>query len=179
MSETWKPIPGFEGHYEASDQGHVRSLTRRVTKWDRWGNKGTRLARGRVIAPSRRKDGYLHVSLYIAGGCSCLLLHRVILETFVGPPPSPAHQGCHGNKNTRDNRLKNLRWDTPAGNSADKLRHGTLLRGETSATAKLTEQEVLAIRERQGEPQAALAEEFGCTFSNISAIQRRKSWRHV
>lgn len=179
MTEVWKPIPGFEGHYEASDQGRVRSLTRRVAMRDRWGNEGTTLKHGRVIAPSRRKDGYLHVSLYVAGECSCLLLHRVILETFVGPPPSPAHQGCHGNKNTRDNRLKNLRWDTPAGNNADKLRHGTLPRGETSATAKLTEQEVLAIRERQGEPQAVLAAEFGCTFSNISAIQRRKSWRHV
>ena len=72
-----------------------------------------------------------------------------------------------------------MRYDTPAGNNADKLMHGTLPRGEDSHSAKLTTVDVLEIRRRVGEAQQTLADEFGCTFSNISAIQRRRSWRHV
>lgn len=76
-------------------------------------------------------------------------------------------------------RENNLAWGTKKENEADKELHGTRLRGEQSPTARLTVPDVLAIRARIGEPQEALAAEFGCTFSNISAVQLRKSWRHV
>lgn len=70
-------------------------------------------------------------------------------------------------------------WGTKQENEADKIMHGTRGFGEKAPSAKLTTADVLQIRKRVGEPQQALAEEFGCTFSNVSAIQHRKSWRHV
>lgn len=160
MTETWRDIPRFEGIYQASNLGRVR------------GRNGVR-------AIGWRKDGYGNIPLYRDAVATTKLVHHCVLEAFVGPRPSRAHQACHNDGDKSNNRLENLRWDTPAANNADKKMHGTHKQGEDAVMAKLTETDVLAIRARRGERQNDLAAEFGCTFSNISAIQRRKSWRHV
>lgn len=100
MNEVWKPIPGASG-YEASDQGRVR---------------GPRL----ILKPCRHKSGYPVVT--VAG--RVMKVHRVIAETFLGPRPLDA-QTCHANGDSWDNRLENLRYDTPRSNQLDKQLHGT------------------------------------------------------
>jgi hypothetical protein len=78
-----------------------------------------------------------------------------------------------------DNRLENLSYGTPAqNNGADRLRDGTLPRGERSGSSKLTEAQVVAIKSRSaaGESRAALGREFGVRPESISHIALGRSW---
>jgi hypothetical protein len=83
-------------------------------------------------------------------------------------------EACHANGARDDNRLANLRWDTRAANAADRERHGTFFR----PCQKLTREAVASIRERAaaGEPQAALAADFGVGQPTISKIVNRRRW---
>ena len=114
--ETWKAIPGYEGIYEVSDQGNVRSVDRR----DFSGARRT----GRAINPFTTDRGYLQVELNKCGEGRKHLVHRLVLTAFVGPCPE-GMVGCHFNDVGTDNRLENLRWDTPRANTYDSIRLGT------------------------------------------------------
>lgn len=115
-AERWRAIPGYEGAYEVSDQGRVRSVPRRD-------GRGWRI-KGRVLAERPLPNGYLRVSLWKQGKGSDPYIHRLVLLAFVGPAPQGT-EACHGDGVRTNNRLENLRWDTPSGNAADKKRHGT------------------------------------------------------
>jgi hypothetical protein len=162
MREEWRWVVGFEGLYEISSRGRARSH-----------HKGPRL-----MALSPHTGGYLMLHLYRDGARTPMTVHRAVLEAFVGPRP-PGQHACHLDGDRRNNVLANLRYATPSENAADKVAHGTHTRGERSPCAKLTADQVGAIRALRGTPQQELAERFGVTFSNVSAIQLRKSWRHV
>jgi hypothetical protein len=176
--EEWRPVVGFENAYEVSSLGRVRSLNRWTEYKNRWGGVSRRHYAGQLIASTRHSGGYLQVSLYSDGVHRMRLLHAVVAAAFIGPRPDGA-EVLHGD-GVKDNcRRDNLRYGTRLENEADKELHKTRQRGEVSASAKLNAAAVLSIRVRIGEPQQDLANEFGCTFSNISAIQLRKSWKHV
>lgn len=118
--EEWRPIAGYPG-YEVSNFGRVRTLDRVVT--DRQGRP--RRLRGviRKVKP-QRPSGYMGLSLWRDGKQRTVRVHVLVLESFVGPRPSPDWEGCHNNGDPTDNRLVNLRWDTKAGNAQDALDHG-------------------------------------------------------
>jgi hypothetical protein len=135
----------------------------------------------RRLRPQSMKDGHLRVTLGGDDGISRKhLVHRVILETFVGPCP-PGMECCHADGDPANNRLSNLRWDTRKGNMADAMRHGTVRRGEAKSSAKLTESQVIAIREAigAGEGRRAVAERFGITASYARDIAVGVKWAHV
>ena len=115
-TENWKPIPGFEGHYEVSDHGQIRSL-------DRPGRDGRRLA-GRVMRQSTSAAGYRRVNLVREGTHFTQLVHRAVLLAFVGPCPD-GMEACHGPSGPADNRLSNLRWGTHSDNNLDRVAYGT------------------------------------------------------
>ena len=173
--ETWKAVPGYEGLYEASTLGKVRSLDRYVA--DKRGRK--RFKKGLVLAGGPHLGGYQTIHLHKDGERWATVRHIVVAVTFLPPRPSPDHEVRHRDGDKANCQPANLAWGTHEENEADKDRHGTRLRGERVGGAKLDSAAVRAIRERAGEPQQDLADEFGCTLSNISAIQLRKSWRHV
>ena len=112
-TERWLPIPDYEGYYEASNLGRIRSLPRSFRKGD-----------GRVLKPWTRKDRHLMVALSVNSQSTSLLVHRLIAFTFIGPPPSPAHEICHNDGNPANNVLGNLRWGTRSENLYDTVRHG-------------------------------------------------------
>lgn len=116
QSEEWRPIPGYEGLYEVSDQGRVRSLDRLViTKRGR-----PYPMRGQYLSLHQRPPRYARVKLQGKGHN----VHRIVLLAFVGPLPE-GHHSCHNNGNITDNRLANLRYDTVSSNIRDSVRHGT------------------------------------------------------
>lgn len=118
--ERWRPVVGFEGWYEVSDRGGVRSVDRVVECSD-----GRRVPyRGRVLAQGTHPKGYRTVWLGRNGTKKCVYVHRLVLESFVGPAPA-GHECCHGDGDAGNNSLENLRWDTRSANNFDRVRHGT------------------------------------------------------
>lgn len=112
--ERWRPVLGYEGLYEVSDRGNVRSLTRRLSNGRLW--------RGRPVALIRRaKSGHMFVNLNMPRKFRAV--HALVLEAFVGPRPAGMH-GLHWNDVPNDNRLENLRWGTPSENKYDEVRNG-------------------------------------------------------
>ena len=117
----WKPIPGFEGQYEVSDHGEVRSLARRVPTVIK-GKRTTMPVPARVLKPGRTSSGHVSVVLGRKGGSHCI--HVLVLTAFVGPRP-PGMDACHNDDVPDNNVLSNLRWDTRTNNILDAVRNGT------------------------------------------------------
>jgi hypothetical protein len=112
----WAPIPGFEGRYEASDTGLIRSLDRVIET-----RRGSRRLGGRVLKPGKLGNtNHRHVVL---DGRVDRTVHSLVLEAFVGPCP-PGMMARHINDNPTDNRLENLCWGTRSENSYDAVRNG-------------------------------------------------------
>lgn len=157
--EIWKPVAGFEGHYEISNSGRLRHV--------------------RVIESIDSRYGYARVQLRAGGRGKRTQVHRLVLEAFVGPCPA-GMEACHGNGVRADNRLENLRWDTRVANFADRDRHGNTVRGEKSRNAKLTEADVrLAYSLRERQSVASIAKMLGVTSGMLHAIFRGRTWKHV
>ena len=114
--ERWLPVPDWEGLYEVSDQGRVRSL-------DRLSANGRKL-KGRPLKSAADRAGYRLVWLHRNSQRRMFILHRLVLLAFVGPCPE-GMEGCHDNGDPGDNRLSNLRWDTKSANCLQKVEHGT------------------------------------------------------
>jgi len=156
-----KPIPGYEGIYEADQDGSV------------W----------RVGAPRNRPlkpvlvYGYHRVVLSKNDIKQPFLVHQLILLTFVGP--CPAGQQCrHLNGVRTDNWLANLAYGTRAENQADRTRHGKDPVGERHPMAKLTEVQVLEIRAAK-ESSTKLAVRYGVSGPTIEAIRGRRILKHL
>lgn len=111
------------------------------------------------------------------------LVHREVCEAFHGPQPDEREWVAHscGNGSRGCINPSHLRWASPAENSHDTVLHGRSQRGEKMYAAKLTETKVMAIRAHHaaGESMGALARRYSVTASNIRAVVRRKTWRHV
>lgn len=122
--ETWKPVVGFEGFYEVSSLGRVRSLDRVEKIRNRWGDMD-RVKRGKILKPGLR-DRHLTVDLRAPGRIPRhYLVHRLVLEAFVGPAPKDRPLALHWNDVPTDNRRENLRWGSVADNAHDSVRNGT------------------------------------------------------
>jgi len=119
--EIWKDVPGYEGQYQVSNQGRVRSLDREIEQMSRWGTSYIKSVRGVMLQPGRMPAGHVSVSL---GRNNSQCVHKLVLLAFVGAAPS----GCeclHDNGDPSDNHLENLRWGTRGENIRDAVRHGT------------------------------------------------------
>lgn len=176
--EIWKAIPGFEGFYEVSDLGRVRSLDRYVDLIGRWGKPERRRYKGRIRRPCRSTtNNYLMVLLCVNSVKTPRTIHSLVLEAFVGPCP-PGQEARHRNCQDHDNRLSNLLYGTRKQNREDSRREGTLALGERIAQHKLTEKEVLEIRACAGRHED-IADVYGVSRAQISRIKRRENWAHV
>ena len=129
MKERWKPIPGYEGQYEVSDQGRVRSSTRLVMCEGTVKGSYFSVKQGRILKPGRMPAGHLSVSL---GRRNSQCVHKLVLLAFVGPA-LPNQECRHLNGDPADNRLKNLRWGTRTENIKDAVQHGTWMTPERKA----------------------------------------------
>ena len=117
--ETWLPIPGYEGFYEVSDQGRVRSVERRTQQADYM-----RRFPARTLSVATRKDGYRHVGLSKRGVVKTFLIHRLVCMTFHGLQPDWAECIRHLDGDRSNNAASNLRWGTHTENAADMISHG-------------------------------------------------------
>lgn len=112
MAEEWVDIPGYEGCYQVSSHGQVRSLPRPY-------RNSTKILK---LRPN--KKGYLRVALCKDGKCKDYKVHRLVLTSFVGPCPE-GMIGLHWDDDRTNNHLNNLRWGTFSDNQNDAVRNGT------------------------------------------------------
>lgn len=172
---TWKDIPGYHGAYQASDDGRIRSISRLVAV-----KGGFRESKGVILKPTIKK-GYQVVTLCQGKyGRKSKLVHGLIALTFLGEMPK-GYNCCHNDGDRQNNTVANLRYDTVQSNHDDKKKHGTVARGSKINTSKLTEGEVVEIRERfaAGETQLSLAAAFGISSPGCSKLITGENWAHA
>lgn len=114
--EEWRAIPGYEGAYEVSSLGRVRSLTRVTDRGRKW--------RGRLMTPCPLNNDYLIVTLWKDGRQRSPLVHRLVLSAFVGPPDEGT-EAMHLDGDRTNNAITNLSWGTHAENQLAQVAHGT------------------------------------------------------
>ena len=170
-TERFKPIPGYEGRYEAGDLGNIRSLPK-------IGRKAVMLKK--VTLP----NGYQQVRLYdSAGDFKCWPPHRLVALTFL---PAVEGKNCvnHKDLDKTNNRVENLEWC----DHTENIHHRNRLRppkwahqrGEENGHAKLTEELVREAKAQcaAGVSQAEIARRYGVAPSQISRAVRGERWNH-
>ena len=165
-----RPIPSTIG-YTASACGRILSF-HRLQPFE--------------LKQSDHRQGYKKVSVKTTEGIKNRLVHRLVLEAWVGPCP----EGCvtnHKNGNKTDNRLENLEYCTQSENMAHSYGYGLspkppTKRGSQCHLSKLTEEKVLAIRTKKDRTPGylkRLAGEYGVTPATVSKILLRRTWTHI
>lgn len=167
----WKPVPGWESRYEVSDSGVVRSKDMIVGAI----HGATALRKGRELKAIPKTHFYLCVTLAEGLRRKQYCIHDLVLLAFKGPKPV-GFQAAHNDGDRTNNRLSNLRYDTPAGNNLDKFAHGTVCKGETHGMVKLNWGAVRRIRASSA-PAVELAEYYGVTPSCVYDIRKFKTWK--
>ncbi len=158
--ETWLPVVGFEDLYEVSDHGRVRTLKTGKIK----------------LHTENKAQKRPFLGLWRDNKIKIFKPHTLVLTAFVGPRPHGL-EGCHNDGNPFNNHIDNLRWDTPAANQADRVLHGTSNRGERCGNAKLTLEQVRAIR-ADTRLQRLIAEDYDVRPNQIWRIKAGHRWAH-
>lgn len=175
----WRPVVGFEGKYEVSDIGMVRSLDRRIPFKCRWGHIVMRRHAGRLLGLERNTSGYFYVRL----GKRLLpsLIHGLVAAAFIGRRPA-GMQVNHKDGNKLNNCVENLEYVTTQENIAHARRMGLLdIRGEKNIHATLTDAQTIEISTRldAGESIADLSKEFHVSRGVIEKVKRRETYAHL
>lgn len=165
---TYRRVPGFPD-YEVGDDGSVWS--RKTYEWST--RVGGRLKPWYV-------HGYPYVRLSDHGRLKTFKVHLLVLTLFRGPRPPDCPHSRHLDGNKQNAKLSNLVWGTAAQNEKDRVRHGTVLKGEKHPRVKLRACDVKAIRAARGkQTQYELAAKFGVAQQTISDIQSKRLWASV
>ena len=179
MKEIWRDIPDYEGIYQASNLGNVRSLPRIVI-----GGKGkVQEVPGGLLKHSKDSYGYHVVSLCNSTGkakTKVCKVHRLVLAAFRG---KSTLIGRHLNDDKDDNALTNLEYGTAKDNATDRSRNGTKVGalGVNNGASKLDESKVKIIKVRlaKGESARSVAKDFSVSPSAILKIKNGKTWSEV
>jgi hypothetical protein len=169
--EVWRDIPGYEGTYQVSNMGRVKSLPRQAPLMCNDGRIITRTLKGRILTPCVNKRGYESLVLRHDGKNRTYEVQRLVALAFLGPRPE-GHETRHLDGNRLNNRLDNLAYGTRSQNQLDVYDY----RGYHH---RLTPANVLDIRARLavGETGRALAREYKVRDSMISAIKHREVYK--
>lgn len=177
MKEIWKPIPGYEGYYEASSLGRIRSVCRFVNA-----GYGKRLHKGRILILFPDRDGYLKTSVCKNNISKSVFVHRLIAETFLQNPLGlPVIN--HKNEIKTDNRVENLEFCT--------IHYNNIYNGRMQRIANKKKRPVIQLS-LEGKPlktwdcSGSASSELGINRANIVAVlqgQRHKAggyrWEYV
>lgn len=181
ITEEWRVVEDWSD-YEVSNFGRVRRRVDRYWCNPKDGSLSVRWASGTLLSPFPDPDGYLIVNLVECGKAKRRRVSMLVCRAFNGDAPTPRHHAAHEDGDKSRNFPGNLSWKTAKENNADKVRHGTIARGERSGTAILTESQIIMIRTipaRSGYPARQIANDFGVAKSTIDRIRQRKTWKHV
>ena len=172
MKEIWKKIKGFES-YEVSNMGRVRS-------WRIQGNCKSKSSSPRILKHGKCRGQHEYINLWYRTKQNTRYVHRLVLEAFVGPRQE-GMECRHLDGDPHNNRLDNICWGTHEENEKDKVRHGTICRGESVKHSKLKNGEVWLIKRLlfNGFRCKEIAKMFKVSSGCIGSIKTGKKWRHI
>lgn len=179
VMEEWKDVEGFEGYYQVSSHGRIKSLRRN----HRMSNN--RIEYDRSCGGAIRKQGVLALGYMCIGTCknsikNTYLVHRMVSIAFI---PNPDNKPCvnHIDGNKTNNHVSNLEWCTYAENTNHAIKKGLMnyARGEKIYQSRLNEFQVRVIRKTSDLTHKELGEVFNISRSIITRIKNRDSWRHI
>lgn len=175
-AEIWKDIEDYEGYYQISNLGRVKSLKRAKRRFDK------------VLQGSPNTTGYTIIQLRKDNKRVSKLVHRLVLEAF-DPTNDPTLTVNHKDFDITNNKLTNLEWLTQHNNNmhywdnADLGNRKDTPKGETHHLAVMTAEKVLEMRKLYSENivtnKNALARMFGCSESTVRQILCRQSWKDI
>ena len=177
MIELWKSIEGYEGIYEVSNFGNIRSLDRTITQTSRWGTDQTYKLYSQLIKP-KMVGTYQAVKLNNRG-CKNVYVHRLVAQTFIDNP-SKFKEVNHIDGNKLNNKVDNLEWVSRIANQEHSYNMGLSKSGSDSHLAKLTEKDVATIiflKETSGLSYAEVASLFNISGESVSNMCRGLSWK--
>lgn len=168
QEEVWLPLPGYEGLYEISHLGRVRSLHARFKE-------------PRICAQGNDGTGYKTVSLSKDRKRTPKTVHRLVCRAFHGEPDILHKEAAHLDGNRTNNHASNLKWCSKVENHSHKRFHGTHQAGERHPRAKLTEATAHIALQRlaSGQTCQEVADALSVSRSTIEDIRKRKKWRHI
>jgi len=177
--EIWKDIPGYEGYYQVSNLGRVKSLSRTIQGGNRHCRFDKKLPE-KIMAHRIGSLGYSLVTFCKNGVMKHISRHNLVLTTFVGPRPT-GYECAHLNGKPSDNRLENLIWATPKENNSHKIIHGTYCCGEQMPWAKLKRKDIKTIRSRRekGETYISIAKDYGVIDETIRHVIIGNTWKQA
>lgn len=171
--ERWRPVSGWEGLYEVSSLGSVRSVARWVVC-----RKGRRLVEGRILDQRISLGLYWRVFLSDGKRQKGIHVHRLVAMAFV---PGRGDVVRHLDGDGFNNHVENLAFGTHVDNERDKLIHGRRPMGEAHPNSKMTDAHVRAIREMHGRglTQLRIAAALGLNRGVVGVVVRGQGWTHV
>lgn len=177
--EVWKDIKGYEGIYQVSNMGNVKSLDRYVFHK---GNGTNMFVKGRILKSNSRKNWYRQVILYDKSHKpKTHLVHRLVAEYFV-PKVEGKDFVNHIDGNKENAIYTNLEWVTPKENINHAIKTGLTPIGQESSSAKLTNQQVMEIRSKISTGKYScmtVAKEYGISDSTVEKIVDGRLWKHL
>ena len=177
--EEWRPIKGYEGFYEVSNLGRVRSCDRR----EKHSDGHLRMRYGKMLHSSIQDRGYAHVILHQNGNRKTHAIHRLVATAFI-PNPENRTTVNHIDGNKQNNNFQNLEWVSPKQNTVHAVKLGLVKSGEESHKAKLTSAQVQEIRSLYVPKDKkyggrALAERYNVSTSTIGKIVNNETHRQL
>ena len=174
--EIWKDIAGYEGLYQASNLGQIKTLSRVVFR-----PQSNLPVKERILKQQLNKNGYLQVTISVQAIRKCLYVHRLVLSAFKGQ----SNLDCnHVDGNKVNNRLDNLEFVTKSENSLHAYKTGlvpirNMPKGIKHHRAKVTEEIVTEIRKSSTEDLNFICNKYNVSKSTYHKIKSKKSWRHI
>lgn len=165
-NEQWRSVAEYEGYYEVSDLGRVRSIPRTVV------NRGRLMRRrGLVLKAGPHSKGYMCVNLSKKGKSSTKRVHALVAAAFC-QRPAEAEEVNHINSDHLDNRAANLEWVTHQQNITHAIRRGR--------KSGLTADQVREVRRAlKTESQAAICRRLGYSPNVVNKIAKGRTYKHV
>jgi hypothetical protein len=175
--EIWKDIKDYEGHYQVSNLGRVKSLARVVEcRKDVFVNK-----KEKFLSHWDCGKGYRKVKLSKDGIEKSMRVHRLVAETFLQNPELKLEVN-HINGVKDDNRVENIEWCTSSENTIHALKNKLKIsqKGSKHGMSKLTEKDVLKIRQiGKTKTLKDISEIYNVDMSLISSVLLNKIWKHI
>lgn len=178
MLEVWRDVLGYEGYYQVSNLGRVKSLTRKEPSR---GNS-TRLRRGRFMKPKLTHDGYYEHALSKDKKRVFIRTHRLVLLTFEPIEDVKEFEVNHINGTKTDNLIDNLEWVTPKQNIHHSIEIGLQNPiGESNSNSKTTNEQVIQARllKNQGKTYKEIADAVNIPVGRVKRIVNSYSWKHL